>query len=1259
MAIYFMRFGAALISLSYVTISLAWRAWSNHFDETLSESGAGFAFLHSPGDTAFVLASGTGLYFVLRLYKRILTSRAQDTETRQQTNIDVSPALVLVVDPVTAALVRVNDAAHRYFGAGANSCTGLTLFDLLWPGRPPCRALEASVGRNLTEAVSQTASTAEWTVTDQSGRETVYAAGLTPVTFNGRLLVQITLADVTAPRILASVLRQLGAGLADKTGVEFHESLARSLIGALGVDHAFIAQVEPGHAGSIRTTARISVDGAAEAVAFERAGTLTGEVLDRNRPVISNDIAPHSPDFEQLGDSGKSSYAGVPLIGSTGDVFGVLAVMQSRPFRDEPLVLDVLALAAGRAAAELERMRTEAALAASEERFRQFATISSDWLWEQDEQFRFTYLSERWHSAGHRPMSEMIGRPRWQFANVDVEQDENWIRHRKTLEARETFSGFAYTVSLPDGSVRHCRSSGTPIFDPDGRFVGYRGSTTDETEKVEALRRAEQAQARLLDAIESLPLGFALFDRDDRLAIINERYRRRGGDVEMPYAVGIGFEELIRRAFAISPLHPSMGDPNAFCRERLARHRNLPSQQELQFANGRWIELFEYATREGETVLLWNDITTRKSMEAEVRNNEERFRSMISEASQGILVYREMKPLYCNSAFASMFGFDSVQAVLELESILPLISKEDRERLVGFGNAQQQGKAAPDQYEFTGIRRDDRKIEIRNRAVRITWDGEPAICTNMFDISERKAVEAALARSEGEFRDLVEGSVQGVVIHTKGELRFANKAAAQIFGYDTAEELLQLRTITDLFRKRAGTSAEPATDPGTVDGSMFDAEYRRRDGSAVWLEVLARDVDWQGDRSTQITMIDVTSRKRADIALRRSQRLKSIGQLTGGIAHDFNNLLAIVMGNLEFLRRQVDRDPKAIARVEAALKATRRGGKLVRRLLGFASQDVRPGTPTSANHVLNNLHDILSRSLTSEITLEIHTEPELWPTEIDPGELEDALLNLVLNARDAMPRGGHLVIETANRTVESGWMGAGTAGFEVEPGDYVVVSVSDDGIGMPPEHLERILEPFFTTKATDRGTGLGLSMVYGFAQRSRGDMRIYSEVDHGTTVRLFLPRSTADETAVTPDIDDETLPVGSETILLVDDESDLLEIAEHMLRDLGYRTLTARNGQDALAVLADPSGPAIDMVFSDVIMPGGISGFDLADRIGEMHPGTRVLLASGFSGRLVARNKGNAAEHAILHKPYDRSMLAHSIRQAITGTPSKPEQCES
>tara|TARA_R110000782_G_scaffold86927_1_gene168373 strand:+ start:8971 stop:11286 length:2316 start_codon:yes stop_codon:yes gene_type:complete len=377
--------------------------------------------------------------------------------------------------------------------------------------------------------------------------------------------------------------------------------------------------------------------------------------------------------------------------------------------------------------------------------------------------------------------------------------------------------------------------------------------------------------------------------------------------------------------------------------------------------------------------------------------------------------------------------------------------------------------------------------------------------------------------------------------------------------------------------------------------------------------------------------------------LRRSQRLEAVGQLSGGIAHDFNNVLGVVMGNLEFLQRMVADQPKAMQRVDKALKAATRGSDVVARLQAFSSLEPRPGEPTDANMVIGDLKDVFQKSLTSEIALDFQPGAGLWLTDVDAADLSASLVNLVFNARTAMPSGGRLGIMTENQTV----LHRSGSGEWLTPGDYVVVTVSDVGTGMPPAVRDRAIEPFFSAWPGGGGNGLGLSMVYGFAKRSRGHLRIQSKSGQGTTVRLYLPRSASVAAKpARPDMAADTLR-GAGVVLVVDDEPDLRDIAETMLSHLGYTTISAKNGREAQTILENDLAAEIDLVLSDVIMPGGIDGFELAEWIRESRPGVKVLLTSGFTGKLAGRNADPALIRTIVKKPYSKKSLARAIKAAL------------
>jgi nitrogen-specific signal transduction histidine kinase/CheY-like chemotaxis protein len=388
---------------------------------------------------------------------------------------------------------------------------------------------------------------------------------------------------------------------------------------------------------------------------------------------------------------------------------------------------------------------------------------------------------------------------------------------------------------------------------------------------------------------------------------------------------------------------------------------------------------------------------------------------------------------------------------------------------------------------------------------------------------------------------------------------------------------------------------------------------------------------------------DITELKQTELALRRSQKMDAVGQMAGGIAHDFNNILGIILGNIEMLERGITVDSKAQKRLDGIKHSAQRAVDLTRQLLGFSRSEATSKKVININQRLEKMQSLIVRSLTPQVEVSQQLAEELWSVEIDPGDFEDALLNLLLNARDAMSGNGLLTIETRNCELDQAYCDI-TPG--IVAGKYVQLSVSDTGIGLSSDLQEHIFEPFFTTKSQGEGTGLGLAMVYGFVKRSGGCIKVYSESGIGTTFRIFLP-AVIKEVQVNEKIggNSDTRPHGTETVLLVDDEIALLELAAELLQTLGYRVLTARNGKQALQKLTEEK--AVDLLFSDVVMPGGINGFELAEQAMVLLPELKVLLTSGYTEKAVIHNGQARFSANMLSKPYNLAELAQRVRDSL------------
>ena len=436
----------------------------------------------------------------------------------------------------------------------------------------------------------------------------------------------------------------------------------------------------------------------------------------------------------------------------------------------------------------------------------------------------------------------------------------------------------------------------------------------------------------------------------------------------------------------------------------------------------------------------------------------------------------------------------------------------------------------------------------------------------------------------------------------------------------------------------------------TYDFSPAAIAALRSQAAWVWLLAGLVLTGWlsiylgrEGARRRQVEAI-VESRthelRRTSAQLHQAQKMEAIGNMTGGMAHDFNNLLAIIIGNLDLLQERVGNDPDAASLVEGAMQASERGADLTRQLLAFARRQPLAPKVVAINELVVGMTRLLERILEEHIEVNLITAPDVWPVSIDPAQLSTAIANLATNARDAMPRGGRLTIETKNAELDADYAAANP---EVKPGEYVLLEVSDTGAGMPSDVLAQVFEPFFTTKEIGQGTGLGLSMVFGFVKQSQGHIKIYSEVGHGTIVRIYLPRASEVATLPTASSPAHVDVPRDESILVVEDNDGVRNVVSKQLRELGYKVIEADRPQRALELLSDPQ-LHIDLLFTDLVMPG-MNGAELADAAVKLRPKLRLLFTSGYSGSVLLNDERLKDRGLFLSKPYRRQDLARKLHE--------------
>ena len=594
-----------------------------------------------------------------------------------------------------------------------------------------------------------------------------------------------------------------------------------------------------------------------------------------------------------------------------------------------------------------------------------------------------------------------------------------------------------------------------------------------------------------------------------------------------------------------------------------------------------------------------------------------------------------------------ILGVSPEETDLSYEAYLELVHPDDWENVVRTFEASLAGRIRH-QMDYRIVRPSGETRVIREEGeVMFDDDDQPvSMSGTVQDITERKRVEDALRGSEQKYRTIIDTTNEGFW-RLEADLKIieVNDALCRMLKC-SRDDLLGTRPF-ELLEEAADGAIEAEISAKLTSRETerkWEGKFRRNDGTIMDARISGTTIwDDGGQPIGRFGFIsDITEQKMRDEQLRQSQKMEAVGQLTGGVAHDFNNLLAIVLGNLELAEEMV-RDGRDVGPLlRNAIGGTRRGADLTQRLLAYSRQQVLAPTVIDLNEIIAKTTDLLGGTLGEHIEIERVIDNDLWSCRADPSQIESALVNLALNARDSMPRGGRLTIETGNANLDE----EVAAAAEIEPGEYVALTVTDSGTGMPADVLERIFEPFFTTKDVGEGSGLGLSMVFGFVKQSGGHVTVDSEVGKGTTFRIFLPRSVEAKAEVAPDRPaDSDSVAGEETVFVVEDDPDLRSLAATLLNSLGYKVLDAGCGSDALEIFE--RGDHIDLLLTDVILPGGMSGPELVEQVRRKRPDTKILYMSGYTKKTVNATAKVNENEPFLQKPFRKRDLAVKVREVL------------
>ena len=903
------------------------------------------------------------------------------------------------------------------------------------------------------------------------------------------------------------------------------------------------------------------------------------------------------------------------------------------------------------AATRSKRKQTEDALRESEEKYRTILENIEDGYYEVDLNGNFTFFNASMCRILGYPQEEMMGMNNRKF--TDKENAKKLFKtfnevYRKGQPAKE----FGWQIIRKDGTKRYIEVSVSLQKNSSGKPIGFRGISRDVTSRKQAEAALRESEEKYRLVVENAKEAI-IIAQDVKLVFVNR------AAIDM---IGYSGDISTAKSF-IDFIHPDDRNIVVDYHIRRVKGEEVPLVYSFRILSQdgtvKWVEfntaVIQWKGRPA-TLSFLNDITERKQAEDALRRSEEKYRFMTDNVADIIwTVDMNLNFTYISPSVQRFRGLTVEEAMSQkIDEVLTPASLQyafkvlEEELKTLMGNPDRiRDKLTVELEEYC---KDGSTIWTENELKYLPdQDGKPiGIIGVSRDISARKQAEKALRESEEFFKEITENSSDIIIITDKnGDIKYCSRSIERLSGYKS-EELIGKSGFTFIHPDDIERAVDDYGKAILTPDTAIPNEFRlvRKDGSTRYFDGLGKNLlDNPAVAGFIMNIRDITERKQAEEEkrkleerLQRAHKMEAIGTLAGGIAHDFNNLLMGIQGYASLALLNINQNDPNYEKLKRIEQQVQSGADLTRQLLGFARGGRYEVKPAYMNDIIEKSSSIFG-SVKKEITINKKYEKNLYPVEVDLGQMEQVFMNLYVNAWQAMPGGGNIYLETENVFLND----EQALSYSVKPGKYVKITVTDTGTGVDEKTRERIFDPFFTTKAMGRGTGLGLATVYGIIKGHKGMINVYSEPGHGTTFTIYLPAS--EKEVVKEETATGTIDTGTETILLVDDEKIVLEVSRELLESMGYRVYAVGSGQEAIALFMGKRNE-IDLVILDMIMPE-ISGGETFDRLREINPGIKVLLSSGYSINGEAQTIMNRGCKGFIQKPFQLEKLSHKVREML------------